>query len=204
MEAKKWQAVVMGGSAGALDALSVILSRLPEEFSLPILIVVHVPSDKKSMLPEVLQSKCDLPLREAEDKEPLLPGRIYLAPPDYHLLVENDRHLALSYDQPLWFSRPSIDVLFESAADVFGGTLIGVLLSGANEDGAQGLRMIEAEGGVALVQSPAEAGAREMPLAAIRACREPRILQAVEIAKFLTAAAEASGMPGKSPLVRNS
>lgn len=184
----KWEAVVMGGSAGALEALSAILPELPGNFPLPVLVVVHLPPDKKSVLPEVLQGKCRLRVREAEDKEPLEPGTVYIAPPDYHLLVESDGHVALSYDEPLMFSRPSIDVLFESAADVYGCNLVGVILSGANHDGAQGLKAIAAEGGTTLVLTPAKAHAGTMPLAAIKECPQAEILSARQIADLLKTA----------------
>jgi two-component system chemotaxis response regulator CheB len=179
------KAVVMGGSAGALQALSQILPALPADFSLPILIVVHLPPDKKSVLPEVLGMKCALPVSEAEDKTPILPGRVYVAPPDYHLLVESETELALSNEEPLLFSRPSIDVLFESAADVFGSSLIGVILSGANNDGALGLSIVIAEGGLGIVQDAAASYASAMPDAARAACPSVLTLNPPRIAERL-------------------
>lgn len=175
----------MGGSAGSLEALSRILPHLPENFPLPILIVVHLPPDKKSMLAELLQSKCKLEVHEARDKEPIRAGHVYFAPPDYHLLVETDRHVSLSYDEPQLFSRPSIDVLFESAADVYGPALIAVVLSGANNDGAMGLKAVIAEGGEAVVQASEDAYASTMPDAALKECPEASVLRAEEIANFL-------------------
>ena len=121
----KAEAVVIGASAGALEALSVILPSLPADYGLPVIIVVHVPPDKKSLLAELFQAKCGIEVREAEDKEPIRGGTAYFAPPDYHLLVETDKSLSLSDDEPVLFSRPSIDVLFESAADAYGPSLIG-------------------------------------------------------------------------------
>lgn len=185
MMSVKPEAVVIGGSAGSLEALSKILPELPGDFPVPILVVVHLPPDQDSILPEVLRRKCKVAVREAEDKEPLEPGTVYFAPPDYHLLVEDDRHVALSYDEERMFSRPSIDVLFESAADVYGGNLIGVILSGANADGAAGLGAVVAEGGVALVQSPALAHSRQMPLAALEVCPGAEVLAAPQIAGYL-------------------
>lgn len=179
------EAVVIGGSAGSLDALSAILAELPGEFTLPVFVVVHLPPDRHSVLPELLQNKCVLPVREAQDKEPISAGTVYFAPPDYHLLVEQDRHCSLSYDEPHLFSRPSIDVLFESAADVYGCGLIGVVLSGANNDGAQGLAAVAREGGFPVVQSPEEAAASAMPLSAIEACARAMVLTASDIGKFL-------------------
>lgn len=183
-----WGAVVIGGSAGSLEALSIILPALPEDFPLPLLAVVHLPPDKKSVLPDVLQNKCRVRVCEAEDKVPLEPATVYFAPPDYHLLVESDRHIALSYDAPLLFSRPSIDVLFESAADVYGANLLGIILSGANSDGAQGLKTIAAEGGTAVVLAPGKAYADAMPLAAIKECPSAEVLNAPQIADFLNTA----------------
>lgn len=170
MSGRRPEAVVIGGSAGSLDALGEIVSALPAGFSLPILVVIHVPPDRDSIIPELMRGRTPLMVREACDKEPICPGTIYFAPRDYHLLVESDRSLSLDYDKPHMFSRPSIDLLFESAADVYGDALIGIILSGANADGAEGLRAVASEGGVAIVQVPESAGSREMPDAALAAC----------------------------------
>jgi two-component system chemotaxis response regulator CheB len=185
MTDRRWEAIVIGGSAGALRALSTILPALPADFPLPIMAVVHLPPDKQSVLAEVLQAKCAMRVREAQDKEPIEPGTIYFAPPDYHLLVEDDRHFALSYDAPQLFSRPSIDVLFESAVDVYADRLIGIVLSGANNDGALGLEAVDREGGLPLVQSPKDAHSTAMPLAALAKCPTAQALSAEQIASFL-------------------
>ena len=179
------QAVVIGASAGAFEALSVLLPGLPADYALPIMIVVHVPPDKKSLLAELFAARCSIAVREAEDKAPIEGGTAYFAPPDYHLLIEAEKTLALSSDEPVLFSRPSIDVLFESAADAYGEGLVGVVLTGANSDGARGLRAIVEAGGVGLVQSPEGAYAAAMPLAAIEACRHARILSLADIASYL-------------------
>lgn len=179
------EAIVIGASAGALEALSSVLPALPSGYSLPILIVVHVPPDKPSLLAELLQARSSIQVREAEDKEPIKAGTAYFAPPDYHLLVEADRSLALSDDDPVLFSRPAIDVLFESAADVYGEGLVGVILTGANNDGAMGLRAVATAGGAAVVQSPEGAYAATMPQAAIQACAEATVLPLTEIAAYL-------------------
>jgi two-component system chemotaxis response regulator CheB len=134
---------------------------------------------------ELLRARCAIRVREAEDKEPIEPGVVYFAPPDYHLLVEQDKRLSLSDDEPVLFSRPSIDVLFESAADAYGGGLIGVVLTGANSDGANGLKAVVEAGGVAVVQSPGSAYAVAMPEAAIAACPDARVLPVNEIAAYL-------------------
>jgi two-component system, chemotaxis family, protein-glutamate methylesterase/glutaminase len=180
-----FEAVVIGASAGALEALSVILPALPVEYRLPVLIVVHIPPDKRSVLVELFRAKCDVKVLEAEDKEPLHGGTVYFAPPDYHLLVERDKSLSLSSDEPVLYSRPSIDVLFESAADAYGPALIGILLTGANHDGANGMKAVVESGGVAIVQDPDGAFAPTMPEAAIAACPGALVLPLEEIAAYL-------------------
>lgn len=161
------EAIAIGGSAGALDALAAILPALPRAFAAPIALVLHIPSGKPSYLIEVLGSMCALHVKEAEDKEPLEAGTVYVAPPDYHLLVEKHRCLSLSVDAPVLYSRPAIDVLFDTAADAYGPKLAGVLLAGGNQDGAAGLARIKRAGGVTLVQAPDSAVVRTMPQAAI-------------------------------------
>jgi two-component system, chemotaxis family, protein-glutamate methylesterase/glutaminase len=179
------EAVVIGASAGALEALSVILPSFPEGFGLPVMVVVHVPPDKKSVLAELFSEKCAIKVVEAEDKEPIDGGTIYFAPADYHLLVEPDKSLSLSDDEPVFFSRPSIDVLFESAADAYGPSLIGVILTGASGDGALGMRAIVDAGGMAIVQSPEDAYAPTMPEAALAACPTAQVLSLDQIASHL-------------------
>src|ERR1700753_543210 len=136
MTSQQAEAIVIGASAGTLEALAAILPELPDRFDLPIIVVVHVPPDRRSVLAELFQAKCKIPVREADDKEPINAGTIYFAPPNYHLLTERDKSLALSDDEPVLYSRPSIDVLFESAAETYRARLIGVVLTGANQDGA--------------------------------------------------------------------
>ncbi len=179
------EAIVIGASAGALEALSRLLPGLAADYRLPILIVVHLPPRKNSLFAELLRARCAIQVREAEDKEPIEPGVAYFAPPDYHLLVEDDRRLSLSGEEPVLFSRPSIDVLFESAADAYGDGLIGVVLTGANSDGARGLKAVVEAGGLAIVQSPDGAYAAAMPEAAIAACPEARVLPLNEIAVYM-------------------
>jgi two-component system, chemotaxis family, protein-glutamate methylesterase/glutaminase len=179
------EAVVIGASAGALEALSVILPALPAQFRLPLMIVVHMPPDRPSILAELFQAKCRIAVREAEDKEPVTAGTAYFAPPDYHLLVEADKHLSLSSDEPILYSRPSIDVLFESAADAYGPALVAIVLSGANQDGAAGIKAVADAGGTAIVQSPASAFAGAMPEAAMASCPSASVLSPHEIAAYL-------------------
>lgn len=177
--------VVIGASAGALDALSTVLPVLPADYPLPILVVVHLPPNKDSLFADILAAKCKVPVQEAEDKETIKPGTVYLAPPDYHLLMEKDGVLSLSSDEEVHFSRPSIDVLFESAADACGAALTGIILTGANQDGAAGLRAIADAGGTVIVQQPAQAQAATMPQAALAACPSARVMTLPMIATFL-------------------
>lgn len=185
MSVRRHEAVVIGASAGALEALSVILPALPDGFALPIFVVVHVPPDKRSILAELFRTKCAIDVREVEDKETIKAGTAFFAPPDYHLLVESVGSLALSSDDPIMFSRPSIDVLFETAADVYGSGLIAIVLTGANHDGAAGLRAVVDAGGTALVQNPHGAFAPAMPEAAIRACPGANIMSLAAITEYL-------------------
>lgn len=179
------KAVVIGASAGALEALSAILPVLPSGFPVPILVVVHLPPDRDSLLASLLDEKCALTVKEAEDKEILEAGTVYIAPPDYHMHVERDGSISLSADELVLFSRPSIDVLFESAADIYGADLAGVILTGANHDGANGLKAIADKGGVAIVQNPATAHVPIMPQSAINACPRALSLNSGDIALYL-------------------
>jgi two-component system chemotaxis response regulator CheB len=185
MTAAPVEAIVVGASAGAVEALSRLLPALPADYPLPLLIVVHIPPDRDNALVALLRQRSRLAVVEAEDKAPIAPGTAYFAPADYHLLVETDRTLALSADDLVLFSRPSIDVLFESAAQAYGPALVGVVLTGANEDGARGLAAIAEAGGLALVQDPDEASARTMPDAALAACATARRLSLDAIAARL-------------------
>jgi two-component system chemotaxis response regulator CheB len=168
-----------------VDALSRILPNLPAGYALPVMIVVHMAPDKRSTMAELFRRTCRLEVKEAEDKEPIQNGHIYFAPPNYHLLVEPDRSLALSDDEPVLFCRPAIDVLFQSAADVYGRRLVGVVLTGANADGARGLEAVCAAGGVGLVENPEEAHIATMPREASKGCPHARVLSLDEIARFL-------------------
>jgi two-component system chemotaxis response regulator CheB len=184
-------AVVVGGSAGSLDPLLTILERLPRPFGMPIAVVVHTPKGPPSGLVEALSHRCPLPVREPIDKEPLEAGTVFVAPPGYHLLVGGGPCFAFSIDPPENYSRPSIDVLFESALDVCGARLVAVVLSGANNDGARGLAAVCKAGGLALVQAPEEAASPEMPRAALEACPAAAVLPARDIAeRLVTVAAE--------------
>lgn len=179
-----FEIVVVGTSIGGLKALQTLLSSLPAEFSLPVVVVQHRGKDSGTGLLEFLAQVSSLPVTEPEDKESILPGNIYLAPRDYHLLVQG-RSFALSTDSPVGFARPSVDVLFESAADEYGERAIGVILTGANHDGARGLAAIKARGGTTLVEAPATAACPQMPEAAIARTEVDCILPLEEIAPQL-------------------
>jgi two-component system chemotaxis response regulator CheB len=179
------QAVLIGGSAGAVEVVSLLLEHLPADFAIPIVVLIHLPRRKPSALGGALSAKCRLALREPLDKEPLAPATVYLAPPDYHLLIDPGPSFALSVDEPVNFSRPSIDVLFESAADVLGRRCAGVLLSGANQDGARGLRAIQAAGGLVAIQDPDDAAQGAMPAAALALCSDAQVLSATGISQWV-------------------
>jgi len=185
------EAVVIGVSAGGIKALGIILPALPRDFPVPVMVVIHLPPSRKSIVAELFEDKCALQVREAEDKERLVPGVVYFAPPDYHLLVETDRSLSLSSEEPVMFSRPSIDVLFETAADAYGPGLVGIILTGANPDGAQGLKAVAARGGRAVVQTPENAFAPAMPEAALQSCPEATSMDLEDIAPYLQKAVTA-------------
>jgi two-component system chemotaxis response regulator CheB len=162
-----YDAIVVGGSSGAIEALAVLLPALPASLRAAVIVVLHLPRDRRSLLVDIFRGRCALPMHEAQDQQPIAPGCLYFAAPDYHLLVDRGPRLALSVEAPVHFSRPSIDVLFESAADFYGSGLLSLLLSGANEDGAQGSAAVQAAGGRVLVQQPTSAAMPTMPLAAL-------------------------------------
>lgn len=185
------KAVVIGASAGGIEALLTLLPKLPSNYALPIIIVVHLSPDKDSLLSAVFGQKCMMRVREAEDKEIMCPGSIYFAPPNYHLLVESPQSLALSCDPAVLFSRPAIDVLFESASEVFGPNLMGIILTGASSDGAKGLKSVYDKGGVAVVQNPEQASVSVMPQAAYTLCPNALKLHLTEIAELIEKAGAA-------------
>ncbi|HJZ50438.1 MAG TPA: chemotaxis protein CheB [Roseiflexaceae bacterium] len=176
--------IVIGASLGGLRAMSVLLPGLPADFPLPIVLVQHRHVDPNGSLSAVLQRWSALAVEEVEDKQEIRSGRVYLAPSDYHLLVEPGS-FALSTEAPVAYARPSIDVLFESAASAYGERSVGVILTGANDDGSRGLLRLKQCGGLALVQEPATAECAVMPAAAIAAVRVDHILALALIAPFL-------------------
>lgn len=187
----RYDLVVMGTSTGGLHALTRLLAGLPASFPLPIAIVQHRSRDSDERLSLLLSGASLIPVYEAEDKEPLRSPGVYLGPPDYHLLVEPDS-VALSTEEPVAYSRPSIDVLFESAAYSHGNRVIGVLLTGANQDGTRGLQQIKQRGGYVIVQNPDSAESAFMPKHAVKNLLPDRVLNLEQIAsELITRASEA-------------
>ncbi|MDM0013916.1 chemotaxis protein CheB [Variovorax sp. J22P168] len=182
---RRIEAVVVGASAGGVDALFTLLEGLPADWRLPVAVVIHLPESHESRLAEVFGHRLPFPVREAEDKAPVAAGTLYFAPPGYHLSIERERRFSLSCEPPVLFSRPAIDVLMASAADVYGPALAGVLLTGANDDGAQGLLRVHQAGGITVVQDPAEALVPTMPRAAIAAHAPDFVLSLRDIRMLL-------------------
>lgn len=177
--------VLIGGSAGSLDALLQIIPRLNKNYPYPIVIVVHRKNPNDTVLSNLLATKTDLTVKEIEEKDQLSAGTIYTAPGDYHTLLEEDLSFSLDYSEKVNFSRPSIDVIFRSMAEVLGPKVVGVLLSGANADGTEGLKYIQQAGGITIAQLPSSAEVYYMPEHAIAGHTVQHILSPAEIADFL-------------------
>ena len=183
--ARRLEAVVVGASAGGVEALITVLPAIPLAAQVPVIVVLHLPGHHRSLLVEIFSPLCALPVHEVVDKEMIMPGNIYFAAPNYHVLIERERSFALSLDEPVQFSRPSIDVLFESAAAVYGEHLAAVLLTGAGMDGAAGMAAVQAAGGLTVVQDPAGAHAVSMPQSALQRIVPDYCLSLPNIALFL-------------------
>ena len=180
-----YELICVGASWGGLDAVGRLLADIPEEIDVPIVIAQHRHRISTSGgLAELLHLRITRPVQDVDEKMPIEPRNVYIAPPDYHLLVERGS-FALSVDERVQYSRPSIDVLFESASYAYGPAVIGIILTGANEDGAAGLALVKQRGGVAVIQDPAGAARRTMPDAAIAATAADAILPLEEIGKFV-------------------
>ena len=178
-------AVVIGASAGGVEALLAVLPGLSARMAAPVFVVVHLPRDRRSLLVSLFGARCAVPVVEVEDKMPVEPGTIYFAPPDYHVLLDRGPCLSLSADDPVNWSRPSIDVLFEAAADLYGARLGGVVLTGANDDGAAGLAAVHRAGGITIVQNPDTALVSTMPAAALKRTAADYVLPLDGIAALL-------------------
>jgi two-component system, chemotaxis family, protein-glutamate methylesterase/glutaminase len=189
-----YEIIVIGTSWGGLSALSVVIAGLPATFALPLVVVQHRSPDTAGFLAELLQGRTGLPVVEVDDKRPIAPGHVYIAPSNYHLLVERG-FFSLTTDAPVRYSRPSIDVTFGSVADEYGRAAVGIVLTGANEDGALGLKRIADRGGHAIVQDPDTAEGPMMPRAALRMVPRARVLPLERIAGHLVTIA-----PPRPPL----
>lgn len=189
-------AIVIGASAGGVEALGVLLPALPAGSQVPVFVVLHQPRHRPSLIVGLFGPRCTVPVREAEDKEPVRGGTIYFAPPDYHLLIdrgEGGMQLALSADPPILFSRPSVDALFESAAEAYGPGLLGVILTGASRDGAAGLAAVGQAGGRTIVQDPAAAVMPLMPQAAAESWPAAEVMSLETIAATLSGITRGEG-----------
>lgn len=191
-QAGTFEAIVIGSSAGGIKALTSLLTTLPADFPLPILITQHLHPDSDSYLASILNDKCAIAVKQADEKELILPGTAYIAPPNYHMLIEEDRTIALNIDPRVMYARPSVDVMFECAAEVYRGKLIGIILTGANSDGAAGMASVKKAGGYTIVQDPNEAEADSMPRSALRACKIDKVLPVQEIGPFVLQLVNAS------------
>ncbi len=174
----QYEAIVIGVSSGGMNALKFISSALPADFSIPIIIVQHVSARSDNEWIKLLNKKSNLTIKEADEKEKIETGNVYIAPANYHLMIENDKTFSLTIDEYVNFARPSIDVLFESAAEAYKDKLIGVVLTGSNNDGSKGIKRIKELGGMAIIQDPETAESPIMPASAIAACLSGR--QAVQ------------------------
>lgn len=172
----RFEAIVMGASAGGVEAWTEILPALSNSLPVPVIIVQHISPDSDNYLPEHFNGISQISVKEAEEKEELKPSNVYFCPPNYHILIEDDRTISLSTETKVNYSRPSIDVLFESASLVFGPGLIGVLLTGSNTDGSKGLKYIQERGGICIVENPQTAKVRNMPESAIKICKPEHVL----------------------------
>lgn len=177
--------IAIGGSSGSLDVILNILTLLDTHFTIPIIIILHRNKNIDTHLVKVISTKTNLKVNEADEKELIKPGNIYLAPPDYHLLIEKDRTLSLDISEKVQYSRPSIDVTFQSAAEVYKNKLLGIILSGANSDGTAGIASIKKNGGLVLAQDPATAQISYMPQQAIAQTTMDGIFSIRAIARYV-------------------
>ncbi|MGE4239499.1 chemotaxis protein CheB [Ramlibacter sp.] len=185
LAARRPELVALGASAGGFDAFMQLLQTLPSGYGLPVVALLHLPPDHESRLAEVFGLRSRVPVSEAASGVAIAPGHVYFAPPGYHLLVEQDRSFSLSCDPPQNFSRPSIDVLFETCADAYGPALAAALLTGANEDGALGLATVAARGGTTIVQDPAQAPYPAMPRSALKRMKPDAVLRLEDLSELM-------------------
>lgn len=180
-----YEAIVIGVSSGGMNAMKILFSLLPVEFNIPIVIVQHISPRSDNQWIKLLNDKSNLQIKEADEKEKIEPGNVYIAPPNYHLMIERDKTFSLTIDERVNFARPSIDVLFESAAEAYNSELIGVVLTGSNNDGTKGIKRIKECGGLAIIQNPETAESSHMPASAIAAIKPDYILSLEGITELL-------------------
>jgi two-component system chemotaxis response regulator CheB len=191
------KAVAIGVSSGGVQALKKLLGELPADFPLPILIVQHISPDAGNGMAKLLDDLSPIRVKEADEQDRIAPATVYLAPPNYHLLVEQEGFLSLSADPPVSYARPSVDVLFESAAGVYGAGLVAVVLTGANYDGARGVKSVKRHGGIVVVQDPEDADTPQMPQAALAAVTPDHVVPLAELAGLLKQLAGVATAKGK-------
>ena len=181
----RYEAIVIGVSSGGLNAMKILFSLLPADFSMPIIVVQHVGARSENVWIQLLNNHCKVEIKEADEKEKIEKGKIYVAPPNYHLLIEKNKTFSLTVDERVNYARPSIDVLFETASEAYQTHLIGVVLTGANNDGSNGIKCIKERGGLTIVQQPDTAESSYMPASAIATSQPDYILPLEEIIKLL-------------------
>lgn len=181
----RYEAIVIGVSSGGMTALKYLFSALPFDFGLPVIVVQHVSARSDNKWIEILNDLSNLNIKEADEKESIKPGNVYIAPANYHLLIEKEKTFSLTIDERVNFARPSIDVLFESAAEAYKNKLIGIILTGSNNDGTNGIKRIKESGGLAIIQDPETAKSTYMPSSAISAIQSDYILSLENIAQLL-------------------
>ncbi|RZL30068.1 MAG: chemotaxis protein CheB [Pedobacter sp.] len=185
VESRKCSALIIGGSAGSLDVLLEIFPDLSSDINFPIILVTHRKTGNDSLLSDLLKNRTKLTVNEAEEKEIILPGNVYIAPADYHLLIEENHTISLDYSEKINYSRPSIDVTFQSAAEIFKDELVCILLSGSNADGVAGLKIANSFGGLVVVQNPNTAIMPYMPQQAVNEIKPVVVLDAFNMAEFI-------------------
>lgn len=180
-----YQAIVIGVSSGGMNAMKILFTHIPVDFRIPVVIVQHVSPHSDNQWIKLLDSRSKLCIKEADEKESIEPGKIYIAPSNYHLLIEKDKTFSLTIDERVNYARPSIDVLFESAADAYQDSLIGIILTGSNSDGTKGIKRIQECGGLTIIQNPETAESAYMPASAIAAITPDYILPLEDIIQLL-------------------
>jgi len=180
-----YEAIVIGVSSGGMNAMKILFSSLPMNFSIPIIIVQHISPRSDNQWIKLLNDKSNLHIKEADEKEKIEPGNIYISPPNYHLMIEKDKTFSLTIDERVNYARPSIDVLFESATEAYKNNLIGVVLTGSNNDGTKGIKRIQERGGLTIIQNPETAESSYMPASAIAAIKPDYILSLEDITELL-------------------